>query len=530
MKKVTSGCVFLAASLVAALAITPTANATTRYIAQTAGTFSGGKACNGQTTITPATFNNTNNSPGDVNYICGTITVAANTEALIVNGSGSSASPVTINFDSGAVLSSPEWPTDGSGGAIDLGSNSYITINGNGGANGYTQGIIQATANGDSGAACLSGSCTYHGDSNGIEASGGNSNITIEGLSIIDMYVTASGVPNGGGGTCTYVHGKVTNWTVTNNLFHDVAWCVQFQFDSGTSSNITVSNNTIYNVDHGIIFGGPHSGQSLTNVNIYGNNIHDYSNWDTSQNIWHHDGIHIWGYNDDGSDPISNINIYDNKFGGCVGNNVTAHIFVERNGGSTTNVKIYNNTLIDTCNGQDGDGLLTTGVDGGYQIYNNTIIGTANDTCMGTSSSPNVTFINNVVSGCGTLMYIASGGSFVSGGLHNNIYANCSGSNCFNYRGNFTGSLSSWQSETGQDASPSSYVSSANLTPAGVPQAGSAVIGAGANLTSLGITGLNSDIVGTPRSATGSWTVGAYTTTGAAPAAPTNLTGTVVQN
>jgi hypothetical protein len=149
---------------------------------------------------------------------------------------------------------------------------------------------------------------------------------------------------------------------------------------------------------------------------------------------------------------------------------------------------------------------------------------------MGTSSSPNTTFINNVVSGCGTLMYIASGGGFVSGGLHNNIYANCSGSNCFNYRGNFSGSLSTWQSETGGDASPSAYAASANLTPAGVPQTGSPVIGAGANLTSLGITALDSDIIGSPRPATGSWTVGAYTTTGTAPAAPTNLTGTVVQN
>ncbi|MGB7171035.1 MAG: hypothetical protein WBD32_18665 [Acidobacteriaceae bacterium] len=530
MKKVISGCVFLAASLVAAFAITPSANATTRYIAQTAGTFSGGKACSGQTTITPATFNGTTNSPGDVDYICGTITVAANTEAIVVNGSGTSGNPITIDFDSGAVLASPEWPVDGSGGAIDIGYNNYITINGNGGASGETQGIIEATANGDSGAACLSGSCTYHGDSNGIEASGGNSNITIEGLSIIDMYVTASGVPNGGGGTCTYVHGQITNWTVTNNLFHDVAWCVEFQYDSGVSNGITISNNQIYNVDHGIIFGGPAGGNTLENVNVYGNNIHDYSNWDTSADIWHHDGIHIWGYNDNGSDTITGINIYDNKFGGCVGNDVTAHIFVEQNSGKTTNVKIYNNSLIDTCNGQDGDGLLTTGVDGGYMIYNNTIMGTANDTCMGTSSSPNVTFVNNVVSGCGTLMYIASGGSFVSGGLHNNIYANCSGSNCFNYLGNFSADLSAWQSETGQDASPSSYVASANLTAAGVPQAGSAVIGAGANLTSLSITSLDSDIIGNPRPATGSWTVGAYTNTGAAPAAPTNLTGTVVTN
>jgi len=38
----------------------------TRYIAQSAGTFSGGKACDGHTTITPAMFNRLTNSPGDV--------------------------------------------------------------------------------------------------------------------------------------------------------------------------------------------------------------------------------------------------------------------------------------------------------------------------------------------------------------------------------------------------------------------------------------------------------------------------------
>ena len=35
---------------------------TTRYVAQTAGTFSGGTACNGQTAITPATWNSTTES------------------------------------------------------------------------------------------------------------------------------------------------------------------------------------------------------------------------------------------------------------------------------------------------------------------------------------------------------------------------------------------------------------------------------------------------------------------------------------
>ena len=509
------------------------------YIAQAAAGSANGSSCanafaynyfNTKGNWTSSVASGTQIGPGSTVHVCGTITVGANSEALVFQGSGVNGSPVTLYFESGAKLASPEWPPQGSGGAIDTSNQNYVVVNGNGGANGATQGVIEATATGDSGAACPGGSCTYHDDSNAIEADSSN-NLTVEGLAIIDMYVTTTGVPSGGGGSCIWDHGQATNWTITNNLMHDVSWCINLQYDSGTSSNITISNNEIYNIDHGIAIGGPHSGNTLSNLNVFGNNIHDYSNWDTPGDVWHHDGIHVWGYNDDGSDTITGVNIYDNKFGGCVGQNVTAHIFMEANGGNTKNVAIYNNTLIDTCNGNDGDGLLTTGQDGGYRIYNNTVIGTSGDRCVGTSSSPNVTFINNAVSGCGTLMYVTSGGGFTSGGIHNNIYANCStaaGANCFAYGSTYTGSLSTWLSLAGETGS--TEVSSLNLSPAGVPQAGSPVIGAGANLTSLNILTLNSDIVGNPRAATGAWTVGAYSTAGVAPAPPTALTGTVVTN
>src|SRR5208283_2090657 len=89
------------------------------------------------------------------------------------------------------------------------------------------------------------------------------------------------------------------------------------------------------------------------------------------------------------------------------------------------------------------------------------------------------------------LMYMA-GGNVASGGLHNNIYAagagNCSssGNNCFDYgSSSWFGLFSSWQSKTGQDASPSAYVTSAGLNSSGVPQPGSAVMNVGANLTAL---------------------------------------------
>ena len=535
MKKMMVVCAFAVVGFILFTLATPRpAFGTTRYIAQKAGAFSGGTACNGQTAITPATFNGITNSPGDIDYLCGALSFSASTSnsAIEVNGSGTSGNPITIYFDSGAVISAPYFPSGGSGGAIWVGG-SYVTINGNGGAGGATQGVIESTLNGDSGATCPGGPCQYQNDSTGIQASG--TGITIEGLSIIDMYVATQ--PNPGGGACIYTNSTISNWTISNNLMHDMSWCLNLQYGKG-SSNITISNNQIYNIDHGVALGGPNSNSSLSNVYVYGNNIHDYSNWDTPGDNWHHDGVHVWGYSDNGSNIISGIYIYNNKFGGCIGANVTAHIFIEANNGGTSNVNIFNNTLIDTCNGVDNDGMLTTGQDGGYKIYNNAFISNSSgnqDICVGTSSSPNVTFINNVVSGCQQgLMYLI-GGNVLSGGLHNNIYAagsgNCAsgGSNCFNYGGSsWFGLFSTWQSDTGQDASPSAYVTNAGLNSSGVPQSGSAVINAGANLTSLcsgSLAALCQDITGAARPSTGPWTVGAYSTTGPLP--PTSLTGTV---
>ena len=496
----------------AVLMLAVTAHATTRYVAATAGTYSAGSPaiCTGQTAISLATFNTLSSvAPDDINIFCGSFSIAQNTTAIQLNNSGTSGHPIIIRIPLGTVFASPEWPPDGTSGAIDLGGNSYITIDGQGNSSGGG-GIIEATLNGDSGATCLGGPCTLHGDSNCVEGGTNSTNWTVEGLSCIDMYVTATGVPSGGGGTCFYQHGNISGVSIHDNFLHDVAWCVSFQYDSGPSNGVIIANNQIYNVDHGIALGGPSDGQTLENVNVYGNSIHDYSNWDTPGDVWHHDGIHIWGHNNNASDTITGVNIYNNKFGGCIGQNVTAHIFIETNAGGTSNVNIYNNSLIDTCSGNDTNGLFAIGSDSGFNFYDNTLIGTAADVCAGVSMGTNVTFINNVMTGCAQLIYQASGGSFASGGLHNNIYANCSGSNCFAYPGGYTTSFAAWQSHTGQDASPSAYATSAGLNSSGVPNSGSVVIGNGANLTSLGITALNSDITSASRPSTGAWTIGAY--------------------
>ena len=57
-----------------------------------------------------------------------------------MQGSGTSGNPITILFQPNAVMTSPAWPSSG---AINVGGNGYITVDGG------SNGIIQDTANGD---------------------------------------------------------------------------------------------------------------------------------------------------------------------------------------------------------------------------------------------------------------------------------------------------------------------------------------------------------------------------------------------
>ena len=479
--------------------------ANTVYIAPTSAGSNNGTSCGNAYAVSYFnTAGNWNASPTGtqigpdttVNLCSGNYIGAANSTVLGFHLSGTSGHPIILMFQAGAVVEAPYCAGGGSGGCIDLEGHSYITIDGGG------VGIVENTANGTG--------LTYQQTSSAIQANGTIAGFTLQNLTIQNIYVHTSPSDSAIGdnaAVCVYENGAMTNWTITGNTMHDMSWCISLQYN--TSSNLTFSNNNIYNVDHGIALGGPGAGYTLSNVNIYGNNIHDYSNWDTSGNTYHHDGVHMWGYSDNGSDTIAGVNIYNNTFGGCIGQNVTAHIFMEANGGGTSNVLIYNNTLLDTCSGNDGDGLLTTGIDSGYKIYNNVFAGASTDVCVGTSSSPSITFENNAVSTCGTLMYITSAGGFAASGLNHNVYANSSGSNAFSYHGAYFASFATWQTDTGQDASPSQYAASAGLNSSGVPQPASVVIGNGVNLSGLGITPLDSDLLGNARGG-GAWDIGAY--------------------
>lgn len=499
------------------VAIRP-AFASTRYIAQNAGTFKGGTACNGQNTITPITFNWISNSPGDVNYICGTITAAAGAQLLTPKGNGTEGNPVTIKFDTGAVLDAPYFapsPNGGCGGAICLYGLNYYTIDG------QKTGTIENTGNGTT--------LTYRQPTEAVEGYRCN-HCTVENLTIANMYVHSAPSDTSVDATalrCISVSGS--NWLIRNNVMHDAGWCLFNNFSNG-DGNVNIVGNTIYNVDHGWMLASQAAGGSSGPFLFHGNTVYGYAVWDTgTTDFYHHDGIHCFTSQSHGQAAhITALAIYDNIFKGPIGQNVTGHIFIEGGQGTdstpcadaTSGIVVYNNVA--TGDRADPDGLFGlfsgnyTSLYGGG-VYNNSLISTAGSeagVCFSANANVSgMTFENNALSGCNQL--IETHGIPISPDY--NQYAN-GGNNAFVCHGYYYGTsqFSEWRTCVAGD-SHSSYKSSLNLSSSYRPL-GAPLIKAGMNLTSLcsgNLSSLCADLAGDARPSTGAWTVGAYSAPGA---------------
>jgi hypothetical protein len=290
----------------------------------------------------------------------------------------------------------------------------------------------------------------------------------------------------------------------------------------GNGSNIQFYNNDIYNVDHGITLGG-YGSVTVTDLKIYNNHFHDYSNWDTGKaNVYHHDGIHIFANN---GAHANNGLIYDNLFSGATGygdggdySNFSSHVYIEKDGETNNNWKIFNNVFLPPPTGQGkGFGFIAVGSNTGTEIYNNTIIGNCKtlSSCYGILIEGGNTVIkNNILSGfnAAVLFYTASPNTT----WDNNIYTNvASYGQTISPYGDYT-SLANWKTYLqGLNAGNEIHAvstSNALLDSNGLLLAGSPAIGAGANLTILGIAPLNVDKTQSPRPGSGSWDAGAYNT------------------
>lgn len=483
----------------------------TRYIAQSAGAFSGGTACNGQTAITPATFNGITNAPGDVNYICGTITGAAGSNLLTVHGNGSSGSPVSIVFDTGAILQAPYFSAANYG--INGSGAQYVTIDGG------TNGIIQNTANG-TGMANAQASTLIGGF---------GSYFTVKNLSFLNVYQHTENDANGGDSWGLLLEGQSNVTVGPNDTFTQCDVCIMGDWSNPSDSNWTIEGNSFANANQDMQFGFYPAG-TFTNLYIYGNTATNWVNWDDPGNDYHHNFVHLFT-NLPGATLSGNIWIYNNNAVGDIGAHATSLIFLENNnggtGGSMGPAYIFNNVFAKTnANVPTSSGLIAPMQDNGF-IVNNTISdagGTGNNAfnCINVYGT-GWTVENNVLQGCGT--YIWQEGSAVT--ANDNVYYGAA-SPQWMFESSLSTSLTSWQSSCHCDAA--SVTTNPSLNANYQPQSGSSAIGLGANLTSLGVTALDSDKAGTARPSAGAWVAGAFSTTGSAtgPSAPAGLTGTIV--
>jgi hypothetical protein len=457
------------------------------------------------------------------------------------NGSGTSSAPITLKFETGAVMSSPVW--SGDSGAISSNGYSYLVIDGG------TNGIIQDTLNGDSGAACLGGRCSQQLYTQAIVASG-SSYVEIKDITCRDMYIHVA--PNNADMNqapgCIYINstaGGAGNISIHDNVMHDVTWNINL-FDN-LGPNISIYNNDIYNFDHGIAIGldGCSPSCAVSSVYVHDNHIHDPANWDTSDNFWHHDGIHFFDNAGTSEMDINGVYIYNNLFDGNWGNNFTAQVYCQDNPGTIENVAAYNNVFSMPNATHQGDGLWACGnsspSSGVFRFYNNAMIGNPSYriSCLVTANDT-VDVRNNVFASCLPVNDYNMGGLAlpVISSWDHNIYEDPMG--YWGWGANTYTTFAQWQAACNCDKQGSRSVSSLYITDMGGPTSGSPALNAGSNLCDLlscsaSLTSLADDTsAGDTRkpvarpTGTAAWDAGAYQLSNVnLPLAPTGLTATV---
>ena len=493
------------------------------YIAaKQAGTGSG----TGCSTAKPSTWFNTGTSwgtgatqigPGTIVHLCGAFTGTAGQQLLLVRGNGTSTSPITIKFETNAVLTAPYWSSQG---AISVVGRSYVVIDGG------TNGLIKNTANGTGRG--------YAQDTRAIYAPS-CTGCVIKNLTIADLYVRTSISDLAVKQTavnCVYWLNS-HNITITHVTCHDAGWAF-----TGYGNNFTLSYCNIYNIDHGLAFGpqGTNSGFS-----IHDNHIHDYVKWDSTTNAYHHDGLHIWGQN---GGIATNGVIYNNIFDGDSGVNITAHIYLQD---SIKNVSVYNNVFLVPYNrtinslwfsGITQAGVLPGGPATGNSAYNNFIRtgGHLHGAAIFAMAQSNFTAINNVLLGGNADISFQGGGYLSTAGINNNIYqdlwADGASLNAFNYQGHNYHDLASWQAACHCDSRsklvPASKINASSL---GQLLSGSVAVSAAANLLNISsgsLSALSKDKVGAARQLSGNWDAGAYKFGSTPlPSSPAGLSATV---
>jgi hypothetical protein len=491
--------------------------AATYYVTQAGAGSADGSSLGNAASI--ATLASHTAAAGDTISLNGTIT-----SQIVVHNGGSSGSPVTYLFASGAKMSKGTW---GGAAALDIGGNSYVTVDGGatgtiGGYNGnpaLANGIIESTTNG-------TGLTTQNND--GGITSHDCHNVIVKGLVIRNMYVRTTG------GTDTNQYGigfydfwnggtAPSNVTCTNCIFHDESTGCGFDYGP-SASTLEMSFCTSYNCNWGGNAGDHGASSTLTGLLVHDNYFYNWQTWTSSnagvQAALHHNGFYGWA---ESGGSLRTVSAYNNFCGpGYDSTQSSAGLFFSGDIGSIT---IYNNILYADSGGSSSDGLIMVwkykgANDTNLFVYNNTIVSTGSagvgiEVFSGGGSgtvTATYTVKNNVISTTATAIadYYNTLNTLVA---DYNIGYNLNSSESYN--SSSTGSagfmnFASWQG-LGYDTHGSS--SNPNLNGSYVPQPTSSAISAGVNLSSV----FTLDFAGLTRPASAAWDIGALQNSGGGP-------------
>ncbi len=499
------------------------ASATNTYIAQSsAGTADGSNCANARAyTFFNAAGNWGSGSgqigPGTIVHLCGTISTE-----LEVQASGISGGVIEVLWESGAKVSL------GVGSAISLNGYSNLLFDGGSPCGPGTvcstrdsgTGIIENTANGSSLANKTVGLGAFDGTSGG--------NLEFRNLIIRNFYQhTSLGDSTDSADTNTYAfvcNPCAGTISMHDSTFHDMGTVLKIE--SPSNATVNFYRNYVYNDNWAI----EDSGDGARTVSIHDNHFGSTTNWDTTSDSFHHNVLHL--YMNTASDSIR-TEFYNNLSDGDWGTCCTTATFIYQEFAIPNNFYVFNNVEI-----QYPGNLQPAWIFSGTPILfvNNTHIGvaTTSSNVEATLIGGKVTIENNATEGYGQFIQVYGPGLSVTA-IDYNVYGaiGISGNPPWQYGTTGANDFSSWKSACSCD-SHGANPARLGVNASGVPQAGSALIGAGVNLTSLGIAPLNFDTSAggtrTPvaRPATGAWDVGAYQHSAATgPNPPSNLTAIV---
>ena len=308
-----------------------------------------------------ASWFNSNATGGNTYHLCGTFTGSAGGTMFTVPASGSAGNPLTMLFESGAVLTAPYW--SGATGAIYINGKNYVTIDGG------TNGVIKNTANGTL--------KTYQQGSRGVYITNSD-HITIKNLHVQDIFNKVGKTIAGAGGTGIEFRYNNSNILIDNNVVSSASDPVYIVFEGSTLANLEIKNNTVSDACHMILVGGGASNSIATNISIHNNEVFGWDNW-SSPSDCHTDGIFVFLW--EGNTSNMTAEIYNNYIHGRLWDGVTlnssptAHIFCTygESGGGTNGAacNIYNNLSVDSSMTAIW-AKKTASIR--HRIYNNTIV------------------------------------------------------------------------------------------------------------------------------------------------------------